>query len=369
MLKSLINKWKSYKVSLTGLKNKKMQYYTLIYLALFAASLYAASNAVIYFIAAFVIAYILNPSVSFLQKLRIPKSTSVIIMLFVFICSFLLVICVASPLIYNQSILILKKISYYKANTELNVFDKALLLLNGMPDDIVVKIKESVASSLDGLVGVAVQIVSNVFRSGYVAINIAAASVLIPVISFYIMKDWDSLISKTSDLIPVKYKKGAKKLAVELDYTMSGYLRGQLYACFAMILYYSIALSVLKLDSSIALGFLSGLLIVIPYLGAGFSAIICALIAGMQYGDFYHSIIVVCIFIFGNIIESNFVSPKIIGERVGLHPAWLLFGILTGGGLFGFFGVLLAVPLTAAFGTVIKFGVVQYKHSKFYKEV
>lgn len=346
-----------------------MQYYTLIYLALFAASLYAASNAVIYFIASFVIAYILHPSVSFLQKFKIPRSASVLIMLFVFICSFLLVICVASPLIYNQSILILKKISYYKANSEFNLLDKALVLIDGMPEDIVTKIKESFASSLDGLVGVAVQIASNVFRSGYVAVNIATASILIPIIAFYIMKDWYVLISKISELIPVKYKKGAKKLAKEMDSTMSGYLRGQIYACFIMILYYSIALSILKLDSSIALGFLSGLLIVIPYLGAGFSAIICSLIAGMQYGDLYHTVITLCIFIFGNIIESNFVSPKIIGERVGLHPAWLLFGILTGGGLFGFFGVLLAVPLTAALGTVIKFAVVQYKHSKFYKEV
>jgi len=331
-----------------------------------SGALYACSSAIAYFVAAFVLAYLLNPAVNLLSSLRIPRSAATLFMITICIYFFVTLVLVLSPMFYHQSLLIIQKMSIYQQRVQTQIVPQLIEWIGGVSPEILARIEDALTSASRNAMGFFGDVVSRFIKSGSVAINIASVMALMPIIAFYILRDWQQIIAAAFGVIPGRYRAATAELTKAMDVTMAGYLRGQIYACLVMGVYYAIALSIIRLDSAVVLGFCSGILIVIPYVGAGCAGLFCAMIAGLQYGSFYYAVITLGIFLLGHIMESNFISPKLIGDSVGLHPAWLLFGLIVGGNLLGFFGVLIAVPLTAALGTVIKFAIAQYKRSEFY---
>ena len=214
--------------------------------------------------------------------------------------------------------------------------------------------------------GVAASVLAGVSRSGMVAIAWLLNLVLIPVVAFYLMRDWDVLIERIRGMIPRNNEPTVSRLAHESDVMLGGFLRGQLMVMLALAAMYSIGLTLLNLDLALLIGLIAGLISFVPYLGTiiGMGA---ALIASLvQFGEMWHFVGVLAVFAVGQTIEGFVLQPLLIGDRIGLHPVAVIFAVMAGGQLFGFIGVLLALPIAAVLMVVLRHFYLRYRASEVY---
>ena len=205
-------------------------------------------------------------------------------------------------------------------------------------------------------------IVDNAVNSSLTLINILSLIFITPILIFYLLKDWNILIKKIGDYLPRQVAISTRKIALDIDKTLSGYVRGQFNVCMILGLIYSSLLSFTGLNFGFLIGLLTGLFSFVPFVGMLCGIITAIIVALFQWGfDVTHISAVSLVFIFGQVVESNFLTPKLIGAKIGLHPVWLIFGLFVFGVLFGFFGILIAVPLTAICGVIIKHFALEYK--------
>ena len=212
------------------------------------------------------------------------------------------------------------------------------------------------------LIELSKNIFDNAITSSIVLINVISIIFIAPILVFYLLKDWDLFLKKINSYLPRRISAPVKEIAKEIDKTLSGYIRGQFNVCIILAIIYAALLSICGLNFGFLIGFLTGLFAFVPYIGM-LLGVTAAIIASLfQWGfDISHIAVISSIFIFGHLIESNFLTPKLIGSKIGLHPIWIIFGLFVFGALFGFVGVLIAVPLTAIFGVIIKYFAIEYK--------
>jgi predicted PurR-regulated permease PerM len=189
---------------------------------------------------------------------------------------------------------------------------------------------------------------------------------LTPLVTFYFLRDWDRMIATIDSWMPRRQSGMLRALAREIDDILAAFVRGQATVCVIFAVYYSVALSVAGLDFAIIIGIAAGVLTFIPYLGAIAGLIASVTIAFIQFDDYIRVVAVAAVYLFGHAIESNIVTPMLVGDRVKLHPVWIIFALLAGGTVFGFTGVLLAVPVAAVIGVMVRFAIRQYLASDFY---
>lgn len=189
---------------------------------------------------------------------------------------------------------------------------------------------------------------------------------LIPVITFYLLRDWDILVAKIYDLIPRRYAPTVAKLARESDRVLAAFLRGQFYVMLALGLVYSIGLAMIGLELALLIGMLAGLISFVPYLGAAIGIILACLAAIVQFQDVMYLLPVVAVFAVGQALESMLLTPLLVGDQVGLHPVAVIFAVLAGGQLFGFMGVLLALPVASVIMVILRHIHDLYRDSQFY---
>jgi len=189
-----------------------------------------------------------------------------------------------------------------------------------------------------------------------------------PVVAFYMIRDWDRLIAHIDSLLPLHSADTIRALAREIDARLSGFVRGQAIVCLLLGAWYATGLTIVGLDFALLLGIGSGLLSIIPYLGNIVGLTTSLLLAVAQFDNWVSVALVAGVFLSGQMLEGNFVSPKIVGDRVGLHPVWLLFAVTAGAVLLGITGALLAVPTAAAVGVLVRYGVQRYRNSALYAD-
>ena len=202
-------------------------------------------------------------------------------------------------------------------------------------------------------------------------LNLLSLLFITPIVTFYVLRDWDIMMEKISSWLPQKHRSVILEQFRLIDITLAGYIRGQTNVCLLLGTFYAIGLMLVGLDFGFVIGFMTGILSFIPYVGllVGMSVGLC--VAFVQFGGLegIGSIgIVAAIFVVGQVIEGNFVSPKLVGDKVGLHPLWIMFGMLAGAALFGFVGVLISVPMTAVIGVLMRFMLSKYLNSSLYLE-
>lgn len=191
---------------------------------------------------------------------------------------------------------------------------------------------------------------------------------VVPVVTFYMMLDWDHMVSRIDDLLPRQHAPTIRRLARESDETLAAFIRGQGLVCLILGTFYAVALAGVGLGFGLVVGAIAGVLTFIPYVGALVGGILAIGLALYQFwGDWVWVIVVWAIFQAGQFVEGNFLTPKLVGERVGVHPVWLLFALAAFGSLFGFLGVLVAVPVAAVIGVLVRFAVQKYKESRLYQ--
>ncbi|TDK41042.1 AI-2E family transporter [Antarcticimicrobium luteum] len=212
------------------------------------------------------------------------------------------------------------------------------------------------------------ELVQTLLGSAMSALNIVLLLVIVPVVSVYLLLDWDRMTAQIDELLPRDHAPVIRQLAAEVDQTLAAFIRGMGTVCLILGTYYAVALMLVGLQFGLVIGAIAGLVTFIPYLGALIGGTLAIGLALFQFwGDWLSIGLVAGIFVLGQVAEGNFLTPKLVGGSVGLHPVWLLLALSVFGTLFGFVGMLVAVPVAAALGVLARFGVQQYRDSRLYR--
>jgi predicted PurR-regulated permease PerM len=214
--------------------------------------------------------------------------------------------------------------------------------------------------------GTAATLLGYLSRSGFALLAWIANIVLLPVLTFFFLRDWDLIVERVAALVPRDHTATVSRLAQESSLVLGGFLRGQLLVMLLLGILYGVGLEVIGLDVGILIGVVAGVLTFVPYLGPAAVIVLGGLAALIQFGDWQHLVGVLAVFGIGQVIESMWLTPKLVGDRIGLHPAAVIFAVLAGGQLFGFLGMLLALPVAAIANVLLRYAHERYTHSRLY---
>ena len=216
--------------------------------------------------------------------------------------------------------------------------------------------------------GVAANVIGGLSKSGLAFLALVANLLLIPLVTFYFMRDWRGMISAVHELIPRPLEPTVVRLARESDDVLGGFLRGQVSVMIALGLIYGVGLSLIGLDLGFLIGMVAGLLSFVPYLGTAIGLVAAVIATLVEHGDLFHLVLVCAVFSGGQLIEGFVLTPWLVGDRIGLHPVAVIFAIMAGGQLFGFLGILLALPAAAVFMVLLRYAHERYTQSLLYRE-
>ena len=211
-------------------------------------------------------------------------------------------------------------------------------------------------------------VMSNLLASAATVVNVVALLLITPIVCFYLIRDWSGMLQRTNHLLPLAYAPTIREQLRLINQTLAAYLRGQLTVVTVMVIFYCITITLAGVNYSLLLGLVAGLLVIIPYIGTIISIGLGLIVAYGQFGMDSSWWALVGIYVVGHMLEGQYLTPKIIGDRVGLHPLWMLFGMLAGGVLLGVVGVMLAVPITAVISVLVKFAIARYLDSTLYTQ-
>lgn len=333
---------------------------------LFGVILWGLAEVLLPFVVGLAVAYLLDPLCRALVKLRLPRALAALVVLGLFVAFIGLVLVKVVPLLVDQG----TALAAQAPDALLAVREKIQPYLDQImrtlsPDD-----KAQLKATIEQYSGNAMQILGVLVRKVWTnsAAVFGAVSFLFitPVVAFYMMKDWPKILSTVDDLLPRPYAPAIRARLSEIDRTLAGFLRGQTTVCLILALYYAIALTLSGLNYGLIIGVTAGLLTFIPYVGAGLGLITSLAIAIFQFPDMWHWGVILGIFVFAQLVEGNYITPKLVGESVGLHPVWIIFALMAGGALFGFTGLFLGVPVAAIIGVLIRSGLGLYRQSALY---
>jgi len=210
-------------------------------------------------------------------------------------------------------------------------------------------------------------ILSSLLAGGQALISFVSLFVVTPVVAFYLLLDWDRMLKRVDGYLPRDHADTIRSLANDIDRALSGFLRGQGLVCMLLGGFYALSLTMVGLNFGLLIGVAAGVINFIPYIGSTVGFVVAVGVALVQFWPDWPWILVVAgIFVTGQVVEGNLLQPRIVGHSVGVHPVWLMFAMFAFGSLFGFVGLLVAVPVTAAIGVLVRFGLERYRESRIY---
>ena len=215
--------------------------------------------------------------------------------------------------------------------------------------------------------GMARTVLGYLSRSGFALLGVVANVVLLPVLTFFFLRDWDVFVERIAALVPRDHEAIVSRLANESSAVLGAFLRGQFLVMLILGVLYGLGLWAVGLDLGVLIGVLAGLLTFVPYLGPATVIVFGGIASLVQYGDWPHLLGVLAVFGVGQVIESYWLTPKLVGDRIGLHPVAVIFAVLAGGQLFGFLGMLLALPVAAVANVLLRYAVERYHASRIYQ--
>ncbi|WP_018698129.1 AI-2E family transporter [Amorphus coralli] len=320
------------------------------------------------FVAGMFLAYLLNPIARWMQRRGINRILATSIILIVFLMVGIIGLIVIVPAIGNQIAGFLEKVPGYIAQLQAFLSEHAetnrLAEMLGMDARELQSAVTNLASQGASWAG---SVVKSVWSGSQAIISVFSLVVVTPVIAFYLLIDWDRMVASLDSLLPREHADTIRELFREMDRAVSGFIHGQVSLCLILGLFYAVALVAVGLHHGLMIGLMAGLISFVPYLGSGLGFAVSVGVALNQFWpDSVMIGIVIAIFLFGQFLEGNVLQPKLVGGRVGLHPVWLIFALFAFGYLFGFAGMLIAVPASAAVGVLVRFFIKRYQESRIY---
>jgi predicted PurR-regulated permease PerM len=322
------------------------------------------------FLVASLLAYLGDPLVDRLVSRRLPRTLATATVLLLIGVLVLLVPLLLLPVLQTQIEALLRAVPEGVAwiTAEVLPWIKATLGIElALPDTV--RIKKALTENWQEAGSVAVDVVGYVSRSGLAVIGWLASIVLVPVVTFYMLRDWDILVERIRDLLPRAAVPTLSALARESDDVLSAFLRGQLMVMLCLAVIYSVGLWLAGLQFALVIGLLAGLASFVPYLGVIVGLVTAAVATLIQSQDVLQLVWVFVVFGVGQLLEGMVLTPWLVGDRIGLHPVAVIFAVLAGGQLFGFIGVLLALPVAAVLAVLARHARARYRDSAFYADL
>lgn len=339
----------------------------LIGLAMFAAAVWVLSGMLLPFVAALIIAYMLDPWVDRLEAWRLPRSLGTVVVLLGFILVLVAVVLLVVPLVQAQVAKLVEVLPSYAESLRRFVEPRVNELMARLSAEDVERLRSAAGQYSGDVVSWIAALLRRVLAGGLALFDVLSVVFITPVVAFYLLRDWDRLIRAVDGCLPRAHAETIRTQVRAVDSTLGGFIRGQASVCLSLGLLYAVALSVAGLDFGLIVGLLSGVLSFIPYVGTLFGFVSSLGLALVQFDETWRIGLIAAIFVAGQVIEGNVLTPLLVGDRVGLHPVWVMFALLAGASLFGFLGVLIAVPVAAVIGVLTRFALSQYLQSPYYR--
>ncbi len=336
-------------------------------LLVFGGLLWLLHHILLPFVAGAALAYLLDPLANRLSKRGVSRLVAALVILGGFVLLFAGLFILIAPVLANQLSAFIAHVPAYVHRLQSLVTDASQTWLQGIIGNTAAGGEGPFAVLMNKSMGYLTDILSSLWTKGEALLSIFSLLVITPVVTFYLLSDWDRVVGAFDNLIPVHQRETVRGLAREINKAISGYLHGQLTVCVILGTYYAIGLTLAGLSFGVLIGAVSGFLTFIPYVGSLTALVVSFGVALAQFfPDWTRILIVVGVVLVGQFLEGNVLSPKLVGDSVGLHPVWLIFALLAFGYLFGFVGLLLAVPLAAAAGVLTRFALARYRTSPLY---
>lgn len=335
-------------------------------LFVFLVLIYLLRTVLLPFVAGMGVAYFLDPVCDKLEKWGCSRILATTLVTIVFALLIILAFLIIVPVLIEQLSLFIRDLPglVERAHQRLLPLYAQFQLRFDLPalDDLGVMLR----NRLGGVLGFFGEALQGVVSGGAAIANLLSLLFITPVVTFYILRDWDLLVARIDTLLPRDHAETIREQMRAVDTTMAGFIRGQASVCLVLGAYYAGGLMLVGLPFGLVIGLVAGLLTFIPYVGSLTGFVISMAVALASFDTWHGTAIVAAIFVSGQVMEGNFLTPKLVGDRVGLHPVWIIFALLAGGALFGFVGLLLAVPVAAAIGVLVRFGIGRYLASPLY---
>ena len=332
------------------------------------ATLYLLRGALLPFVAGMGVAYLLDPVADRLERLGLPRTVASLVIIFGFLLIIVAAFLIIVPVLTDQVSDLVARAPGYIDELRREAQPMLRKLRSSLTPGQAAQVDEAIKSHAGDILGWVGQILTGILSGGAALLSVLGLMFIMPVVAFYMIRDWDHLIAHMDSLLPRQSANTIRQLAREIDDRLSGFVRGQALVCLLLGAWYAAGLTLVGLDFGLLLGTAAGFLSIIPYLGNIVGLGTSLLLAMAQFDGWLPVALVAGVFLSGQVLEGNFVTPKIVGDRVGLHPVWLLFAVTAGGALLGITGALLAVPTAAALGVVVRHAVQRYLASPLYAE-
>ncbi|MEZ5829760.1 MAG: AI-2E family transporter [Dongiaceae bacterium] len=335
-------------------------------LVVFVALLILLKGILLPFVAGMAIAYLLDPVCDRLEAMGTSRSLATAIVTVVFAIIVILLLLLIVPLAIQQAVAFLGSLPDFISRTQDRLMPYFLELQQRLALPNAAELGEIARTRLGSAFSWLAGLLEGVVSQGLALANLLSLIFITPVVTFYLLRDWDRLVARIDDLLPRDHAGVIREQAMLVNQSLAGFARGQSMVCVTLALYYSISLLIVGLPFGFVVGLLAGLLTFIPYVGSLTGFAVSMAIAIGQFDHWWPVVVVALIFGIGQVLEGNFLTPKLVGDRVGLHPVWIIFALLSGGALFGFVGLLLAVPVASVIGVLVRFSIKQYRASRLY---
>ena len=330
-------------------------------------ALWLLSEILLPFIVGLAIAFLLTPITDRLERMGLNRAIAALLMVTLVVLGFVLVIFLVAPIIGSQLSSFIDNIPRYVARLQTVVTDPNRPWLQKLVGEGFSVDTKSVGDLVSQGVGWLTTFLKSLWSGGRSLVSLFSLIVIAPVVGFYLIYDWHRMLQKVDSLVPVHHRATVRGLAREIDAAISGFVRGQTAVCLILGSFYAVALTLTGLNFGLLIGLVAGLITFIPYVGSMTGLVVSLGVAVAQFWPQWTSIIIVLVvFVVGQFVEGNILSPKLVGESVGLHPVWLIFALLAFGYLLGFVGLLIAVPLAATIGVLMRFALRRYRESSLY---
>ncbi len=329
--------------------------------------LYLFSEILLPFVAGMVLAYFLDPVADRLERVGLSRIMATTVILVSFLVVVVMALVILIPVLASQLSDFAAKLPDYLSRLQglVTSFDPEWIERRfGMnPGDL----REGLNSLLSSGVGFLTTVFTSIWSSGVALVSLASLFIVTPVVAFYMLLDWDKMVATVDGWVPRDHVDDVRQIATDVNAATAGFVRGQGTLCLVLGLMYAVGLTLTGLNFGILIGLFAGLISFIPYVGSLVGLVLAVGVAFVQFSpDWIMVGAVACVFFVGQFIEGNILQPRLVGKSVGLHPVWLMFALFAFGALFGFVGLLIAVPAAAAIAVLVRFAIARYLNSPLY---
>ncbi|WP_425418780.1 AI-2E family transporter [Oricola indica] len=335
----------------------------------FILFVYVFRSILLPFVAGMALAYFMDPVADFLERRGFSRLAATIVILLGFVVMLVIALAVIVPILVTQANGLFSNLPSYISSLQ-GLLSKVSLETGWLANYVGIN-SEDLQSGFNELLKQGAGFVTTVFQgiwsSGKAVIDVAGLLIVTPVVAFYMLLDWDRMIAKVDGWVPRDHIDSVRRLGRDINKTIAGFVRGQGTVCLILGLFYAIGLTITGLNFGLLIGLFAGLISFIPYVGSLVGLVLSIGVALVQFWpDWIMVVAVAAVFFVGQAIEGNILQPKLVGDSVGLHPVWLMFALFAFGALFGFTGLLIAVPAAAAIGVLVRFALEKYLDSDLY---